>query len=106
MSSQPIKRHAAPIAEPARNALRARITAWTDAGVRPTELAVLFTAYCHIGDDGGELNAVAIADELGVGARYVRGVISVLVDLELITLGANRGALPRYARIAPVAIDG
>lgn len=100
-----VDRHAAPIAEPARYALRARIAAWAAAGIRPTELAVLITIYCHIGDRGGELNAVTIAAELGVSARYTREVIGVLVDLELITVGANRGALPRYARVAPVALE-
>ncbi len=106
MSRPQIQRYAAPIAEPARNALRARITAWAAAGVRPTELAVLVAIYCHIGDSGGELNAATIADELGVGARYVREVIGVLVELELISVGANRGALPRFGRVSLVAVDG
>jgi DNA-binding GntR family transcriptional regulator len=98
-------RYAAPIAEPARNALRARLAAWAAAGIRPTELAVLVAIYCHIGDRGGELNAVTIAGELGVSPRYTREVIGVLVELGLITVGANRGALPRYARVCPVTLE-
>jgi DNA-binding GntR family transcriptional regulator len=107
MSSDRVaERHAPPIAEPARNALRARIAAWAAAGIRPTELAVLVTIYAHVGDSGGELNAGTIAGELGVSPRYTREVIGVLVELRLLEVGPNRGALPRYARVCPVGLGG